>query len=122
MRGIVKRRYGTLRKEFRKDMIEILKNDRSLAMAIILTRIAKSHRKQITKSWYILGTKHKEVYFDEDLRKLRLKTLCGDEEIYETLYFSGYKDLRNKYYRKLPDRLALGEVYGICLKIVNEKY
>ena len=120
-RAIIKRRYGKLRKEFKKDMKEILQRDRSLAMGIILTRIADKHRTQIQESWYILGTKHYHVYRDEDLRKLRGKMLCGSEDIYKTLYFSGYKDLRNKYYMKLPDRLALGEVYGLCLKIVNEK-
>ena len=121
MRGIVKRRYGALRKEFRKDMIEVLKNDRSLAMAIILTRISESRRNQLSKTWYVLGTKYPSEYKDPDFSNIRLKTLCGSEDIYRTLYFSGYKDLRNKYYRELPDRLALGEVYGICLKIVNEK-
>lgn len=121
MRGIVKRRYGALRKEFRNDMIEILNNDRSLAMAIILTRISESRRTQLSKTWYVLGTKYRKEYNDSDFSKIRMKTICGNEDIYRTLYFCGYKDLRNKYYMKLPDRLALGEVYGICLKIVNEK-
>ena len=121
MRKEVKRRFGALRKEFKKEMAEILKNDRSLAMAIVLTRISESRRKQLSKTWYVLGTKYPKAYKDEDFRKIRFKTLCGDEDIYGTLYFSGYKEISNKYMTLLPCKLALGEVYGLCLKIINEK-
>lgn len=63
-RAIIKRRYGDLRKEFKKDMKEILQKDRSLAMAIILTRISSSHRDYIYEIWHFFGTRHKEAYRD----------------------------------------------------------
>ncbi len=47
--------------------------------------------------------------------------LCGDENIYETLYFSGYEEITNKYRGKLPERIAFGEIYGILVKCLNGK-
>lgn len=120
-RAIIKRRYGDLRKEFKKDMIEILKRDRSLAMAIILTRISSSHRDYIHSMWNFFGTKYKEAHLDFHNSGLWGKFLCGDEDIYRTLYFSGYKCIATKYKGELPINIALGEVCGLCLKIVNEK-
>lgn len=60
--------------------------------------------------------KHIEIFCNE---RLIGKMLCGREDIYRTLYFSGYKDIVKKYRFKLPGSIALGEVYGLCLKIVN---
>lgn len=120
-RAIIKRRYGDLRKEFKKDMIEILQKDRSLAMAIILTRISSTHRDYIYEILHFFGTRHKRAYRDFCNERLIGKMLCGYENIYRTLHFSGYKCIATKYKGELPINIALGEVYGLCLKIVNEK-
>lgn len=120
-RAIIKRRYGDLRKEFKKDMKEILQKDRSLAMAIILTKISSSHRDYIHELFYFFGTRHKEAYKDCCNEGIIGKVLCGDENVYRTLHFSGYKCIATKYKSELPMNIALGEIYGLCLKIVNEK-
>lgn len=102
-RSIAKRKYKKIRKEFKADIKEALKNNRALGMAILNTYIADKHRTHIHKIWYLLGTKHR------------------DENLYDTLYFSGYEEIRNKYHRKLPERIAFGEIYGIVIKCVNGK-
>lgn len=115
-RAIIKNRYGELRKEFKKDMKEILQKDKSLAMSIILTRISSSHRGYIHELFHFFGTRHKEAYRDCCNEGIIGKMLCGDENIYRTIYFSGYKDIVKKYRFELPENIALGEVYGLCLK------
>ena len=90
-------------------------------MAILNTYIADKHRTHIHKIWYLLGTKHRDAYKGYCDSGLSGKMLCGDENLYDTLYFSGYEEIRNKYYRKLPERIAFGEIYGIVIKCVNGK-
>ena len=118
-RSIAKRKYKKIRKEFKVDMTEALKNNRALGMAILNTYIADKHRTHIHKIWYLLGTQHKDAWKGYRDSGLSGKMLCGDENLYDTLYFSGYKEIRNRYYRKLPEKIAFGEIHGIVLKCVN---
>lgn len=120
-RSIAKRKYKKIRKEFKADIKEALINNRALGMAILNTYIADKHRTHIHKIWYLLGTKHRDAYKGYCDSGLSGKMLCGDENLYDTLYFSGYEEIRNKYYRKLPERIAFGEIYGIVIKCVNGK-
>ena len=120
-RSIAKRKYKKVRKEFKADIKEALINNRALGMAILNTYIADKHRTHIHKIWYLLGTKHRDAYKVYCDSGLSGKMLCGDENLYDTLYFSGYEEIRNKYYRKLPERIAFGEIYGIVIRCVNGK-
>lgn len=120
-RSIAKHKYKKIRKEFKADIKEALINNRALGMAILNTYIADKHRTHIHKIWYLLGTKHRDAYKGYCDSGLSGKMLCGDENLYDTLYFSGYEEIRNKYYRKLPERIAFGEIYGIVIKCVNGK-
>ncbi len=120
-RSIVKRKYRKIRKEFKADMREALMSNRALGMAILNTYIADKHRTHIHKIWHLLGTKYKDAWKEYRDSGLSGKMLCGYENLYDTLYFSGYKELSDKYYMKLPERVAFGEIYGIVLKCVNGK-
>lgn len=120
-RAYARRKYKQIRKEFKCDMRKVLKENRALGMAILNTYIADKHRTHIHKIWHLLGTQYKDAW--EGYRKSGLsgKMLCGDENLYDTLYFSGYEEIANKYYRKLPERIAFGEIHGMVIKCVNGK-
>lgn len=118
-RSVVKRKYKKIRKEFKADMINILKENRALGMAILNTYIADKHRTHIHKIWNLLGTQYKDAWKGYCDSGLSGKMLCGDENLYDTLYFSGYEEITNKYYGKLPERIAFGEIHGLVIKCVN---
>lgn len=120
-RSIAKRKYRKIRKEFKLEIKEELKKNRALGMAILNTYIADKHRTHIYKIWNLLGTEYKDAWKAYSKSGLVGKMLCGDENLYDTLYFSGYEEIRNKYYRKLPEKIAFGEIYGIVIKCVNGK-
>lgn len=120
-RSIAKRKYKKIRKEFKSEIKEALINNRALGMAILNTYVADKHRTHIHKIWHLLGTQHKEAWKGYCKSGLRGKMLCGDENLYDTLYFSGYEKIANKYRRRLPAKIAFGEIYGLVIKAVNNK-
>lgn len=118
-RSYARRKYKQIRKEFKCDMRKALKENRALGMAILNTYIADKHRTHIHKMWHLLGTQYKDAWKGYCKSGLSGKMLCGDENLYDTLYFSGYEEIRNKYHRNLPERIAFGEIHGIVIKCVN---
>lgn len=120
-RAHIRRKYTQTRKEFRKEMREALMNNRALGMAILNGYVANKHRTHIHKIWYLLGTKHKDAWRDYRESGLSGKMLCGDENLYDTIYFSGYEDIAKKYKGKLPEKVAFGEIHGMIIRCVNGK-
>lgn len=120
-RSYTRKKCKKIRKEFKADMRELLKSNRALCMAILNTYIASKHRTHIHKIWNLLGTQYKDAWKGYCNSGLCGKMLCGDENIYETLYFSGYEEITNKYRGKLPERIAFGEIHGILVKCLNGK-
>ncbi len=118
-RSYARHKYKKIRKEFKADMKKVLKENRALGMAILNTYVADKHRTHIHKMWHLLGTQYKDAWKGYCKSGLHGKVLCGDENLYDTLYFSGYEEIRNKYYRNLPERIAFGEIHGIVIKCVN---
>lgn len=120
-RGYIKRKYGQIRREFKKDMRDVLKGNRALGMALLNGYIAEKHRTHIHKIWYLLGTKHRDAWKDYCDSGLSGKMLCGDEKLYNTIYFCGYEEIAKKYRGKLPEKVAFGEIHGMVLRCVNGK-
>jgi hypothetical protein len=89
-------------------------------MAIFLTYVSEKHRTHMTKTWYYLGQNHREAYKGY-CKALMGSHLCGSDDIFKTLHFSGYKELSKKYIRLMPECFAMGEAFGLAKKCVNEK-
>ncbi|TXK52367.1 hypothetical protein FVR03_01235 [Pontibacter qinzhouensis] len=85
-------------------------------MAIIKTYSAYQHRTHIYKFWAIMG-KHK-AFQEEYNRELFGKMLTGSDGIWQTLYFIN-KDLHAAHIRQVPERLALGDAYGIAKRYMH---
>ncbi|MFD6509361.1 hypothetical protein [Bacillus sp. NPDC060175] len=116
-RRALKRKYRQVRKEFKKDIFEVAKNNRAFAMMIIETYSAGKHKTHITKVWELLGIHHPEAYKDY-CDKLMGSSLCGRHDIMRSIYFSD-KELYDKYYCKLPERYAMGDALGIAYKVLK---
>lgn len=114
----LKRKYRQIRQEFKKDIFEVVKNNRAFAMMILETYVAKQHRKHIGQIWALLGFNHPEAHKDY-CDKLMGKHLCGDDTIMRSLYFAD-KELHNKYRHKIPECYAMGDALGIAYKVLKQ--
>ena len=120
-RSVAKRKYKNIRKEFKEEMKPLLKNNKSLCMALLNTYIADKHRTHIYEMWHLLGTQYKDAWRGYCKSGLSGKMLCGDENLYKTLYFSGYEEIANKYCRILPEKIAFGEIHMIIINTINDR-
>lgn len=123
MRNIVKRRnpkIDTVRRNFKIELLEEMKVNKALAIAIINTYSSWKHRRHIGKIWALLGFYHKEAHKDY-CDKLIGKHLTGDETIWRTLYFAGdnSREIRTKYMRIIPEKYAMGDALGVAYKFLK---
>ncbi|MBK5474398.1 hypothetical protein JFU54_28860 [Bacillus sp. TH19] len=116
-RRTVKRKHRQIRKEFKKDIFEVAKNNRAFAMMIIETYTASQHRTHIMKIWELIGFNHPEAHKDY-CDKLMGKHLCGTSEIMKSIYFAD-KELHDKYRHKIPECYAMGDALGIAYKVLK---
>lgn len=119
MNSRMTKKYKDLRKEFKKDIYEIAKNNSAFAMLIIETYVASQHRKHIMQVWALLGFNHKEAYKDY-CDKLMGKHLTGRDEIFRSIYFVD-KEIYNKYIYKIPECYAMGDALAVAYKVLKEK-
>jgi len=115
----IKRKWKAVRQEFKRDMLITCMANKAFAMMIVETYVASKSRKHIMEIWSLLGRNHKEAYGDY-CDKLMGKSLTGRNEIIRNLYFCN-RELYDKYFRKIPECYAMGEAYGVALKVLNSK-
>ncbi|MEB9509442.1 hypothetical protein P4I89_08020 [Bacillus cereus] len=113
----LKRKYRPIRQEFKKDILEVAKNNRAFAMMIIETYTASQHRTHIMKVWELLGFHHQEAYKDY-CDKLMGKHLSGRDEIMRSIYFSN-RELYEKYIYKIPERYAMGDALTVAYRVLK---
>lgn len=113
-----KKRYKKYRSQFRNDIQKFTEDNPIFAMAVIETYVASQSKKHIHKIWYMLRN-YKEAQREYN-DTLFGESLCGDDRLFRILYFCN-RALHDKYCRKIPDCLAMGDAYGIALKIANKK-
>lgn len=122
MRNIVKRRNPNIRKirnEYKNVLFKEMENNKALAIAVINTFTSWKHRRHIHKIWELLGFKHKKAHKDY-CNKLIGKHLSGDETIWKTLHFGGYEDIKEKYYRLIPEMHAMGDALAVAYRILKK--
>ncbi|MBY0597712.1 hypothetical protein [Bacillus bingmayongensis] len=114
----LKRKYRQVRQEFKKDILEVAKNNRAFAMMIIETYTASQHRTHILRIWSLLGKHHREAHQDY-CDKLIGQHLTGRDEIMRSIYFAD-KELHDKYRHKIPESYAMGDALGIAYKVLRQ--
>lgn len=119
MKEIIKRKWKSIREEFRRDILKECIANKSFAMMIVETYVASQSRKHIHEIWALLGHNHREAYEDY-CDKLMGKHLTGRSEILRNLYFTK-RELYQKYFLKIPERCAMGEAYGVAKRVLNSK-
>ncbi len=111
------KQYAGTRKEFRKDLRKEMYNNPALAMLAIETYCAYKHRRHIIQIWELLGIKHRKAY-EEYCQILIGKHLTGENKIMKSLYY-GCNELWKKYYKIIPERIAMGDAYGVALSVLK---
>lgn len=119
MSKTIKRKWKNIRKEFKADIFKECTENRSFAMMIVETYVASQMRSHIMEIWSLLGRNHKEAYKDY-CDNLMGKSLTGRSEVLRSIYFSN-KELYQKYFREIPEAFAMGDAYGIALRVINSK-
>lgn len=110
-----KNKFSSNRKCFKADLNKIM--DKGIAMAIIKTLAASRHRKHIAEIWEMASYYPDfQKKYDENLFG---KHFCGEDEIFNTLYFIN-KDIYKKYKYKVPERFAMGDAYGISIRFLKK--
>lgn len=118
---ILKRKYAKDRASFRCELYEVMKEDLTLAMFIQQIYISYNDRRLLWKSFEILGFNHKEAYRSICDANIPLRMMSGRyDEIFNNLYFV-QRDIYDKYNRKIPERYALGDAYGVALRVFKEQ-
>ena len=121
MSKILKRKYVKDRTEFRAELYEVMKNDLTLAMLIQQIYISYKDRRALWKVFEILGFNHKEAYKAICDADIPLRMMSGRyDEIFNNLYFIK-RDIYEKYSRKVPERYALGDAYGVARRVLREQ-
>lgn len=111
-----KRKYWKIRKEFKKELYEKVKENKAYIPMIVETYAAHHHRRHIHKVWYLMidYPEFREKYNQE----LMGKTLCGRDEILLNLHYVDDDFL--KYRRAIPEQLAMGDALAIAYRVQSE--
>lgn len=113
--------YDKALKPFKKEMIELMENNKALAVAIYETWRAEQHSTQYWKTIGYFGRNHKKAYRRFCDTGLSGRVLCGRDEFWLTLRLCGHNDIYEKYKRAIPERKALGLILGNALRIINKR-
>lgn len=119
MSKILKRRYMQTRKEFRQDLYVVAKQNKALAMLVIVTFNAWHHRDHIGKIWYMFRKPEYAAFHAEYSEKLFGQHLAGRDDIWKSLFF-GCHELYNKYHGRIPEMYAMGDALSVAYKALKE--
>lgn len=119
MSRVINSKYAKARKEFRKDLYQVAKDNKSMVVMIVKTYAASKHRTHILKIWSLLGHNHKEAYKDY-CDNLIGNHLTGRDEIMQSLCFVD-NELYLKYRGKIPERMAMGDALAVAYSLLNKE-
>lgn len=116
-----KKKYKYIRREFRAELYQEMKLNRSLAVLTVTTYAAYKHRMHIAKIWELLGNGRYPAANRAYNKKLFGKHLCGDENIFKSFYLAN-PYLHGKFFNKIPKRIALGDALNVAYQILKKEY
>lgn len=114
----IKRKYRTIRQEFKKDLKVECESDSALPMLIVQTYRAKQHYRHITKIWSMFISSEFENFHRAYNELLFGEVLTGEDSIWRSLYFSNSK-LYNKYHGLIPESFAMGDALGVVYSVIR---
>ncbi|MBA4534143.1 hypothetical protein H1196_16280 [Brevibacillus halotolerans] len=76
----------------------------------------------IWERWTLLGKNqnHKEALIEYQ-DKLMGKHLTGNEDVWKSLHFARYKEIRTKYIYKIPEKRAMGDALAIAYRLLKNQ-
>lgn len=114
----IKRRYRTVRREFRMDIYQAIMKNPALGLMIIKTYTASMHRSHIGKIWWMM--RNHQSFREEYNKDLIGKHLTGRDELFHSLHFAA-PEIRQKYWGKIPEAFAMGDALAAAYKAINKK-
>lgn len=120
MSRIIKRRFKQHRMEFKRDLRKAMDQNAALAMLAVETYRASQHRRHIGLIWQMFRNPNYAEFQREYDDQLFGKHLTGDENIWRSLHFAD-RDLYDRYSRKIPETMAMGDAVGVAYQILNKQ-
>lgn len=113
-----KRKYWKYRKEFKADLYELVKEQKVYIPLIMETYTAFKHRGYIHETWSMI--RNYPVFFEEyKANNMIGKMIGGSSEMLNNLAYSE-PEIFDKYRRKIPDKLAMGDAMSIAYRVQRE--
>lgn len=117
MRSRLRRKYRSIRKEFKEDLYKIARNNSAVGILIVETYVARQQRTHIGEIWRLMQDypAFKKAYKE----RLSGKSMCGEDEILRSMYFVD-EMFYKKYIMKMPRDVAMGDALAIAYRIQRE--
>jgi len=119
MSQVIKRKYRTIRTQFRNELITAINENPALAVAIVQTYMSWHHRRHIGHIWSMFKNPHYADFRKDYQENLMGQSLTGYENIWRSLHFSGYEQLC-KYQLIIPSKFAMGDALGVAYKALRK--
>lgn len=113
-----KRKYWKLRKDFKAELYEEVKNNIVYIPMIMETYTASKHRTHIHKIWSMMRN-HKSFKDEYTNSKMMGSMIAGRDEILSNLAFID-KEKFMRYMSLIPEKLAMGDAVSIAYRVQGE--
>ncbi|MCC2248915.1 hypothetical protein JUJ52_02950 [Virgibacillus sp. AGTR] len=121
MSKILKRKYRSKRGEFKNDLYQRCKDNKTLAVLIVQTYTSWHHRRHIMRIWSMMFWNPEYDAFRRDYNQnLMGKHLSGRDDIWRSLYFSE-RDLYEKFKYHIPETYAMGDAISVAYAVMKTK-
>lgn len=120
MSRVLKRQYRPIRNEFKNELYQRCKANKTLAVLIVETYAAWYHRRHIFRIWGMLNNPRYEAFREDYTKNLKAKHITGNEGIWRALYFSD-QHLHDKYKYRIPKTYAMGDALSVAYAVMKDK-
>lgn len=120
MSRTLKRKYRNARNEFKNQLYQRCKKNKTLAALLVQTYVSWQHRKHILEIWSMFRNPEYEAFRRDYSENLMGKHLTGREDIWKSLYFSE-RDLYEKYQYLIPVTYAMGDAVSVAYAAMGAK-
>src|SRR5690625_4259327 len=107
----LKRKYKSVRIEFKQELFISMSENKALAMLVIETYTAWKHKEHILNIWGMFRNPEYKTFQRDYSENLMGKHLTGRVDIWRSFYFSDYQNLY-EYKNKIPEKFAMGDALG----------
>lgn len=120
MKKQFRRKYRKVRAEFKHELKEICKKDKTLQWLIYEAYRAENNKNNIYAIYHWLGTKHNDIWREFCETPLWGEVIDGEYGIWNILT-AICPDFAKKYIEKIPQKCAMGDALAVVYRLDFEE-